>query len=445
MNKMLETWNEMDRWSLMEARGFTCIMAPASVDIADAVLRWGQMFLTPDVLYTDPEDPDGFGRETDIHVTVKFGLHEAQPGKELLRILEETQPFEIEVGPCTLFENEKFDVVKFDVDSEGLRALNARISELPNSDSHPEYHPHMTVAYVTKGTCGELIGKPLADPTYEPDLRFLVDRVTFSSKDGTKTTLFLGKPNLEPEETLESEQFDLLEEAQREEIDLDALPQETDQYEIVPKGYRDPLGYGFSHGKFYLSPALRWISVEEHEDAAMQLLGKRGIRPNSRDMNPNQTRLELDYGFLRIIDEETNLSYSGTASPSQMVELMRVAKEYPRTLAQIDNDAPGGERILYTRPEDVSSAPVAQATVLIIPEPEAEGGQPRHGIAPGEYDQRGLGKLVEWHKENSDAIQYIADMLEIGNEEYDAPAKMLRQSRNDPNKLSEIAKVLKWG
>jgi hypothetical protein len=197
----------LDRWITRAAAGdlllehkFSCVMAPAPSDLADAVRAWGKMFVPEDVLYADPKDPQDFGREQDIHVTVKFGLHEMTPSEELLRILEETPPFEIEIGPCTLFDtDEKYDVVKFDVDSDALRSLNARISELANSDSHPEYHPHMTVAYVIKGSCNELIGKPLLDPEYEPALRFLAKTVTFSGKNNTVTTLFLGKPNLEPE------------------------------------------------------------------------------------------------------------------------------------------------------------------------------------------------------------------------------------------------------
>ena len=183
--------------SLMEDRKYSCVMAPAPPELTDAVLRWGKMFIGDDELYVDEKEPDKYGLEDEVHVTVKFGLHEAQPSQELLRIIEETQPFEIEVGPCTIFENEKYDVVKFDVDGDGLRKMNRRISELPNSDEHPEYHPHMTVAYVTKGCCHELIGKPLLDPESGPDLRFIVKGVLFSSPNSEKITLFLGKPNLE--------------------------------------------------------------------------------------------------------------------------------------------------------------------------------------------------------------------------------------------------------
>lgn len=199
MRRFLDQAAQQQHESLMEAKKFSCVMAPAPAEIADAVIRWGQMFVTDDELYIPESDPEGFGREKEVHVTVKFGLHDGEPSPDLLRIIEETQPFEIEIGPCTLFENEEFDVVKFDVDSDALRDLNARISKLPNSDSHPEYSPHITVAYVTKGACHDLIGKPLLESELQDDVRFLVKSVLFSSKTGKKPTLFLGKPNLESE------------------------------------------------------------------------------------------------------------------------------------------------------------------------------------------------------------------------------------------------------
>lgn len=181
-----------------EQKKFSVVMAPASPELTDAVIRWGKMFITADKLYHDDKDPEGFGREHEVHVTVKFGLHEPEPSEKLLSIIEETQPFEIEIGPASLFEtNPAFDVVKFDCDGEALRALNAKISELKNSDSHPEYHPHMTVAYVTKGTCRDLIGKPLFSDQEPGAVRFLAKAVLFRGATGEKIHLFLGKPNLE--------------------------------------------------------------------------------------------------------------------------------------------------------------------------------------------------------------------------------------------------------
>jgi hypothetical protein len=46
---------------------------------------------------------------------------------------------------------------------ENRRKLNEIFSMLPNHDEHPEYHPHLTLAYVKKG-CGEKYIKKLKEP-----------------------------------------------------------------------------------------------------------------------------------------------------------------------------------------------------------------------------------------------------------------------------------------
>ena len=50
---------------------------------------------------------------------------------------------------------------------------------------------------MVKGTCRELLGKPLVDEAESSQLRFLVKSVVFSGKGekSPKTRLFLGKPN----------------------------------------------------------------------------------------------------------------------------------------------------------------------------------------------------------------------------------------------------------
>ena len=99
-------------------------------------------------------NPSGYGFEDDPHVTIKYGLHADVKPEEVLEkamsVLRE--PVTISLVGLTLFENEKFDVLKYDVESEQLRSANAAVSELPNTDKFPDYHPHVTVAYLKPGT-----------------------------------------------------------------------------------------------------------------------------------------------------------------------------------------------------------------------------------------------------------------------------------------------------
>ena len=176
---------------------FSCVMAPASDEVSGALISWGRTRVDDEDVY-EGEGDDVKGRENEPHVTVLYGLHETTPSPELLKIIEETQPFDIAVGAASLFESEEYDVLKFDVESEALVNFNARLKGLAFTETHPGYHPHLTVAYVKKGTCKDLTGLHLMEGDAEGALIFEVSEVMFSGggDEGMKTALFLGKPNV---------------------------------------------------------------------------------------------------------------------------------------------------------------------------------------------------------------------------------------------------------
>ncbi len=122
---------------LLEGYDYSCVMANAPDEIAKIVMSWGQMAIPDDILHIDEED-DTKGRENEVHTTVKYGLLEPVPSEELLKIIEETLPFEVTLGKVSLFRQEKYDVVKLGVESKGLRVLNARVSKLENEDKYPD-------------------------------------------------------------------------------------------------------------------------------------------------------------------------------------------------------------------------------------------------------------------------------------------------------------------
>jgi hypothetical protein len=86
---------------------------------------------------------------------------------------------------------------------------------------------------------------------------------------------------------------------------------------------------------------------------------------------------------------------------------------------------------------------IPKDAVLLIPEPEGEYDPPTCGVQPGYYDAKQMLELIEKHKDNADAIQFIADMLETGNAEYDGFAVMLRENRKKPAALMKIVKSCK--
>lgn len=123
------------------------------------------------------------GRETDPHVTVKYGLHTEDP-EQVRALLKDQGPITVRLGKTSLFKKDDADVLKVDVDSPELHALNAKIAALPNSDSHPEYKPHATIAYLKPGQ-----GKQYAGDSSLEGQTMTLHELTFSGKNGEKVVI----------------------------------------------------------------------------------------------------------------------------------------------------------------------------------------------------------------------------------------------------------------
>ena len=101
--------------------------------------------------------------------------------------LKGERPVTVRFGKVSLFTtNPDYDVVKVDVESAGLHGLNKKVSEAqPNTETHPEYKPHVTIAYVRKGKGAKYVGNKFLEGQ-----TVTLDSVIFSGRDGIiKTTL----------------------------------------------------------------------------------------------------------------------------------------------------------------------------------------------------------------------------------------------------------------
>lgn len=139
--------------------------------------------------------PDG--REDRPHITVKFGLHGNEPEK-VRALLKDEGPITVTLGKTSIFpasESGSGDVVKVDVDSPALHALNKKIADaLPNTDTHPEYKPHVTLAYVKKG-----LGAKYVDDASLEGQTITIDKLTFAGKDRTEVAIPLSGTKAAPE------------------------------------------------------------------------------------------------------------------------------------------------------------------------------------------------------------------------------------------------------
>lgn len=123
----------------------------------------------------------GHGIENEPHITIKYGLHDQKFAPILSKV--KFKPIEFKLTQISLFENEKFDVLKFDVQSKQLHELNRIISDnFECTDTYPNYHPHSTIAYILPGKGNfykkiktSIIGKP-----------FSSNRIMFSNNAGSK-------------------------------------------------------------------------------------------------------------------------------------------------------------------------------------------------------------------------------------------------------------------
>jgi len=102
----------------------------------------------------EENDLTGDGLEIYSHATVLYGFVDDKIVVQdvLDKVAETMGPIEIDVKGISIFENEKYDVVKYDVESAQLTALNKHFSDnFENENKFPNYHAHITIAYVKPG------------------------------------------------------------------------------------------------------------------------------------------------------------------------------------------------------------------------------------------------------------------------------------------------------
>lgn len=123
---------------------------------AEKVKSIGQS-IPEEELYVDPND-SSYGREENPHVTVRYGLETDDPAD--VAELSTLAPFKGKIGKISIFEGEKYDVVKADVESDGLHAANKKVGDLAPvpGETFTDYQPHVTIAYVKKGEGAKYVG-----------------------------------------------------------------------------------------------------------------------------------------------------------------------------------------------------------------------------------------------------------------------------------------------
>ena len=164
---------------IKESSGYEygCVMVEVPVSNWDEITS----SIDPEDVYTGGDDTHGI--QENPHVTILYGLHDGVTEDQVKSVFEGfNDTINIEVNGVGIFENKDYDVVKFNVNPDGaLQELHDKLSEFPNSNDFPDYKPHITIAYVKKGT-----GKKYVKPDYKYTVKN-VDKITYSMADGTET------------------------------------------------------------------------------------------------------------------------------------------------------------------------------------------------------------------------------------------------------------------
>lgn len=192
-DKIKEKIKEELRLRLLEKSGdkhdYGCVMI--YFDITKTNWDKLQSMIDEEDVYTEEGDKS-FGREDEPHVTILYGLHATNTDEDIEEIVDTLKAPELILKEISIFEKEKFDVLKFDIvgdSAEKLSKMNAKFAKLPHTTSYPDYHPHSTIAYIKKGK-----GKKYCQ-TLKKDEIIIVNPTNFvySKADGTKNKYKINK------------------------------------------------------------------------------------------------------------------------------------------------------------------------------------------------------------------------------------------------------------
>lgn len=159
-----------------------CVLVPLPSDLASKVIDWGRKNIDDADLYVEPGTHKD-GRILDTHTTVKWGLASETDLTSVKEIARRTAPFTVRLGHVSLFKHGTTnDVVIVTVHSQGMHDLHDALSKIPRAEeSHFEYSPHVTIAYVLPDVANHLKGN---DEFI--GYSFTVDEVCFAKKNGKR-------------------------------------------------------------------------------------------------------------------------------------------------------------------------------------------------------------------------------------------------------------------
>ena len=125
------------------------------------------------------EEGENYGKELNPHVTVMYGLDDKEEARVKELLTKVPAKISARLGKISKFENADtpYDVLKIEVHSPHLNKIHEIIRKnFENSYKWPNYNPHVTLAYVKKGTCNEYVGSKIFE-----GMKFAFENFTYSN------------------------------------------------------------------------------------------------------------------------------------------------------------------------------------------------------------------------------------------------------------------------
>jgi hypothetical protein len=160
-----------------EGYDYSCVMCIAEDDLKSKII--GVVDMIPDEV-VHPE-----GKDYEPHITALYGLH-SNDFDEVYSMIDGMDPdIRFKIIGLSLFENDEFDVLKFDIESEDMANMNNRLKGLEHTSNFPDYHPHMTLAYILPG-----MGQQFVLPTALDGKWFTSNQLKMSFSDASDPNFF---------------------------------------------------------------------------------------------------------------------------------------------------------------------------------------------------------------------------------------------------------------
>ena len=175
-----------DNWlyenEIITKPSFGCVMLYCDIP------NWEKKHLTlidPNDIYDVPDKGMSRGLEKTPHCTLIYGLKLDKVNPlEIKKIMKTFFPIKVAIKKLTFFDTPDCDVAKYDVPkTKELQAWRDELMKFPNHQDFNDYHPHITLSYIKKGTGIKYIKE------FEKPFHVIFNKAVYSYSDNKKDNI----------------------------------------------------------------------------------------------------------------------------------------------------------------------------------------------------------------------------------------------------------------